>query len=431
MKKQMSSTSCLHPFLSSFESETEHENSALQKMREKFSKRFLDVGLPSRQSDEFQFMPLKELESLRFVKAEQAATSTAKSACCIIFVNGYFRADLSDIAALGKGCQLMSLSQSFKSYSVLLQNRYNKLLLEETDPFALLNASHHQDGAFLYIPPKLECKVPLEIISIIDTTNEHAWVMPRLHIFVGKFTELQIVASTQGIKSNSSFYNAVFDFELEDEAKINLTHADLGGTSTHSFRFDAFRASLKRNSHFRAIQLTDSEKSRRDWRVVLAGVGAEADLSGLWFLDGDKQTHTNVSIDHQEPHTTSMQLFKGVLDDASLSSFQGKILVRKKAQKTMGYQRNNNLILSNKAIANSKPNLEIFADDVKASHGATVGQLDQEQLFYLKTRGMDATLARGLLIRGFCEEVLDKVSSLQVRHNAQQHLENRYHIAVS
>ncbi len=429
----MSEISCIQPFLTSFETSWESQSDAAKKMRDKCWQRFLELGVPTKKHEDFQFMDFGKLEDMQYQMAKNNVEYALEPATAprIVFVNGYFRADLSDVSMLPKGCVLMSLNQAFKSYSVLLANRFTKHVLEDVDPFAVLNAAQYADGAFFYLPPKLECKQPIELLSIIDTDDEQCWIMPRLHMFVGKFTEAQLVASTKFVKGDKSFYNAVFDFELEDEAKLAFTHADLAGASTHSFRFDAFRATLKRNSSFKAIQLTDSEKSRRDWCVWLAGEAAEADLSGLWFLDGKKETHTNVSIEHQEPHTQSMQLFKGILDEESLSSFQGRIHVRKKAQKTQAYQLNNNLVLSNQASANSKPNLEIFADDVKASHGATVGQLDQEQLFYLKTRGMDLTLARGLLIRGFCQEVLAKVSNVAIRQEAELHLKNRYNILVS
>jgi Fe-S cluster assembly protein SufD len=428
----MSSISCMQPFQASFETDFVQDAETHKKMREKCWQRFVELGLPKRSHENFQFMKLHELESSQYVQAKntQSPSIELQGATRVVFVNGYFRADLSDITALPKGCVLMSLNQAFKSYSVLLNNRYNKQVLEDVDAFALLNAAKHQEGAFLYLPPKLAIASAIEIISVIDSEDAHAWIQPRLHMFVAKHTEVEVIATTQFVRGDSSFYNAVYDFELEDEAKLLFTHADLAGASTHSYRFDAFRATLKRNSSFKAIQLTDSEKSRRDWKVLLAGEAASADLSGLWFLDGNKETHTNVSIEHQEPHTTSLQLFKGILDDESLSSFQGQILVRKKAQKTQAYQLNNNLVLSNKASANSKPNLEIFADDVKASHGATVGQLDQEQLFYLKSRGMDVKLARGLLIRGFCEQVINKVKHPLIRRLAEQHLASRYNIVV-
>lgn len=408
-------------FVSSFTPITE-------KMPKACWQRFLELGIPERGHEDFQFMPLKELEEMDFVQAECGAElPLLPQGFRIVFVNGYFKQELSSIP---KALELMSLNQAFKRYGTLLNNHYNKHVLSDSDPFVLLNAAYSMEGAFLYVPPKFVLEEPVSVISVIDTKQERAWVMPRLFAFLGKMSSLQLVATTECSSGMNTFYNAVFDFEVEDEAHLTLTHADLAGTSTHSFRFDAFRALLKRNSNFKAIQLTDSEKSRRDWRILLAGENAEADLSGLWFLDGSKETHTNVSIEHLEPHTRSLQLFKGVLDDKALSSFQGKITVRKKAQKTQAYQLNNNLILSSSAQANSKPNLEIFADDVKASHGATVGQLDQEQLFYLKTRGMSESAAQGLLIRGFCEEVIDKVGSSAIRSKAEEYLASRYKMVV-
>lgn len=149
---------------------------------------------------------------------------------------------------------------------------------------------------------------------------------------------------------------------------------------------------------------------RQSYCIQLKGENSEVNLSGLWMLDGNRTAHTHAIVDHEAPRTRSMQRFKGVLNDHSQSSFEGKILVRAEAQKTEAYQLNNNLILSQGSIANSKPNLEVFADDVKASHGATVSQLEEEQLFYLSTRGIDPILARRLLIGGFCREMIDKIS---------------------
>ncbi len=395
------------------------------KMAKACWQRFMELGLPTR----LDYMSLKGLEEVQYVPSESSSTPfSLKEQHRIVFVNGYLRKDLS---ILPKGCDLLSQSQAFKTYGTLLNNHYNKFVLTDGDPFVLLNGACCPEGAFLYVQPKTICKEPISIISFIDAKQESAWVMPRLFAFMGASCELELVARTECVDGKNSFYNAVFDFQLEDGAHLTLTHADLAGTSSHSYRFDAFRAHLKRNSTFKAVQLTDSEKSRRDWKIILDGEGAEADVSGLWFLDGKKETHTNVAIEHREPHTRSNQLFKGVLDDEALSSFQGAIVVRKKAQKTQAYQLNNNLILSSKAQANSKPNLEIFADDVKASHGATVGQLDQELAFYLKTRGLPESLARGLLIRGFCEEVINKAKSAPIRTQAEEYLATHYNITVS
>ncbi len=360
--------------------------------------RFLQMGLPTKAHEDFQYISLKELECRDFLEAKEVSAVEKAS---IVFVNGYFKPELSTSL---KGLYLLPLSAAFKSYGALLNNRYTKFVLDDNDPFALINAAKCKDGAFLYVPPKFKASEPIQILSIVDA-NDNSWVHPRLHVFVGRSSEISFVSRSKGC---GNVYNAVFDFEIDDDAKVFLSHSDAG--SAVNVRFDAFRATLKRNSLFTSVQVTSSAKARSDWQVALQGEGAEASLSGLSCLDGKKESHTNVKIEHQEPHTRSMQLFKVVLDDEAISSFQGKIHVKKKAQKTEAYQLNNNLLLSQKATANSKPNLEIFADDVKASHGATVGSLPEEQLFYLKTRGLSTDVAKKLLIRGFCEEILSKVA---------------------
>ena len=381
-------------FLTSFDAEKATNKKCWQ--------RFLELGLPTKDDEDFQYLALSGLGSYK--RAETAAFDKVVGPS-IVFVNGYFRPDLSECP---RGCQLLLLSQAFKSYSALLNNRYNKLVLDDKNPFTLLNASQHQDGAFLYIPPKCLLDEPIKVVTV--STQNGAWIMPRLHMFMGRLSEAKVVISSHG-EAQDAFYNAVFDFELEDEAKLSLAQTDFGSSG---FRFDSFRATLKRHSIFRAVTLTDGAKRRVDFRVQLAGEAAETDLSGIWYLDGKKEAHTNIAVEHMEPHTRSLQLFKGVLFDEALSSFQGKIQVAQKAQKTQAYQLNNNLILSSQAQANSKPNLEIFADDVKASHGATVGQLDLDELFYLKTRGINEESAKKLLIRGFLGEVLAKLEPFEI-----------------
>ena len=372
-------------------------------MQTKCWDRFLQKGIPTKEHEDFQYLSLKELAGTDFLHAKRAVATASAS---IVFVNGYFSQELSSIA---KGLYLMPLTEGFKSYSMLLNNRYNKVVLEDSDPFALLNAAKCPEGAFLYVPPKFIASEPIKIISIVDD-KESSWVMPRLQLFVGRSSEISFISRSEG---QGGFYNAVMDFELDDDAKVFLDHSDKDLQVT--CRFDAIRATGKRSSRFEAVTQNYSTKSRTDFRLFLQGEGAEASLCGLSYLDGNKESHTNVTIQHAEPHTRSMQLFKCVLDDEARSSFQGKIHVLKKAQKTDAYQLNNNLILSPQAAANSKPNLEVFADDVKASHGATCGSLDKEQLFYLKTRGLSEKAAKKLLIQGFCEEILSKV----IHHESQ------------
>jgi Fe-S cluster assembly protein SufD len=182
---------------------------------------------------------------------------------------------------------------------------------------------------------------------------------------------------------------------------------------------------LKRSSRFEAWNvLSGGQLSRFSSRISLNGENGEALLQGIWMLNENHQAHTHVVMDHHAPHCHSLQKFKGVMADISQASFEGKILVRQPAQKTEAYQLNNNLILGDHAIAYSKPNLEIFADDVKASHGATVTQIDEEQLFYLNSRGIGSSDAKKLLVQGFCREIIDQIPFTSLREQGGRHVEN-------
>jgi Fe-S cluster assembly protein SufD len=206
------------------------------------------------------------------------------------------------------------------------------------------------------------------------------------------------------------------DVSLDENAAFTHTQTVFGHID-HWF-FDAFRATLKKHSRLQCHMATSGSKTvRHSYKVALNGENAEADLKGIWMLSGRRQSHVHVQMEHHAPECRSMQLFKGINADASQSSFEGKILVQPEAQRTQAYQLNNNMLLGEYALANSKPNLEIFADDVKASHGATVAKLDPSQLFYLKTRGLSEPLAKALLLQGFCREIIDAIPSDSLRND--------------
>ncbi len=385
-------------FITCFTPALDDASQAFKQLRQKSWDRFLQLGpLESR------YAPLGQM---RFQKADKSLPMKLEAhECSLVFVNGWFCPELSKTALLPKGACVSTLTQAMKTFSALLVASHAKSSKEDTDSFSLLNAAVHQEGAFLYLPPKTELKVPLHIISIIDLPDANAWVMPRLHLVVGASAEVTLVHRTLCLNGSSYLYNAAVEIQAEENAHVHSSFEDLGAPSNDQWMFESLRVSLKSNATFSGCLLTNSHRSRRDWKVALAGSGAEANMSGVWLLDGKKEASVKVSVDHLVPHCRSMQLFKGVLTDAARSSFEGKILVRQHAIKTEAYQLNNNLMLSDQAEAQTMPNLEIYADDVKASHGATVGQLDKEQLFYLKTRGMSDVWARNSLIHGFCEQV--------------------------
>jgi Fe-S cluster assembly protein SufD len=353
---------------------------------------FEKLGAPQRKSEAFQYVRFGETvtpEAAQETPVERSGSNT------IVFSNGFFQ-----FASLPAGVICLPLSQAMQTYGLFLQNRFSKMLLEETDPLAALNGAFHEKGAFLYIPPlkKLE-----ETIEIEHWFSSSLATYPRLHIYLGKGASLKlsqkIVAPEQDL-----FCNGYFDIALDEGASFQL--CKVGAFSKQTTFLESLRVSLKKGSHFVS---TSSEKGgalyRSSYRLTLLEEESEALLQGISQLKGDEQHHRHITIHHAAPSCKSRQYFKGVLKDQSISSFEGKIIVDPIAQKTESYQLSKNLVLSDEASVFTKPNLEIGADDVKASHGATIAQLSEAELFYLRSRGIALEAAKKLLIDAFCAEI--------------------------
>ncbi|HXF29437.1 MAG TPA: Fe-S cluster assembly protein SufD [Chlamydiales bacterium] len=421
-------------FQKQFEPHVFVEIESLLKVRMKAWERLKELGFPGLKSDAFQYMRLTPLLMDTFQKpekedvAKELYEATIAAECqtsFLLFVDGHFRKELSNTSGLPSSVVIEPLSKAMKTYGMLLQNSFQKVIKEEKDPFCLLNAAAFSDGLFIYVPPKSILSQPLQVIHIL--TQGQSFSMPRVHLFQGAHSEMTVVTTLMS-EAENCFYNGVFDVAIEENAKLQLVQMafDNGKKShTSGWFFDALRSSLKHSSALNVVQMSDgSLHLRRDADIHLSGEGAEALLNGTWLLNENREAHTHVVIEHAAPYTHSNQLFKGVLNDSAHSSFQGKILVRKEAQKTEAYQLNKNLMLSDTTQANSKPNLEIFADDVKASHGSTMGQLEPEELFYLLSRGFCVQDARNALIAGFCQEVVNLIPLASLRQIAVEHIEN-------
>lgn len=389
---------------------------ALQKIRAKAWDHFLELGLPTRKSEAYRYTRLRNLYSRSFAEmgesiAREAIQPFIYPECqnsVLVFVNGIFQSQLSQLDALPKRVVIAALPDAFRTFGSFIQNQWARSLKEESDPFAALNAALHIGGGFIYVPPKTIVDVPLQILNV-TASDEPLFTMPRLHCFVGSQSQIDLYNSHAALKGNDGAVNQVIDLTIEEEAHVRCFQMALV-KQENVWHLEALRAHLKRNSTLNTISVTQGSATvRQDYHVMLTGENCEASLKGVWMLSDKREAHTHVIMDHQAPYCRSMQLYKGVLNDFSHSSFEGKILVRQAAQKTEAFQSNHNLILSDRAMADSKPNLEIFADDVKASHGATVGQLDKEQLFYMRSRGFSEAEAKNLLIYGFCKEVIDAI----------------------
>lgn len=394
---------------------------------------FLNLGLPTKRTELYRYIKIRHLFSQPYdfppestLQADQIIEYIQPECrqSVLVFVNGEYAASLSNREAIAEDVVISTLQEASVTYGTFLNNQWTKSLKEEADPFAAINAALHHQGAFIYIPPKTKIEAPIQILHLVDTDDHLCMLAPRLNIFVGAHSQVTFLASQKNLSPSSYFINQVVEISVEENSHVhyNQVLCDEHPTAWH---FDALRATLKRNATLKTVCITKGSATvRTDYRIALTGENAEALLNGVWMLKDKRESHCNIFIDHQAPNCRSYQMFKGVLNDFSRSSFEGKIMVRRPAQKTEAFQLNNNLILSDHAHADSKPNLEIFADDVKASHGATVGQLDPDQLFYMKTRGFDNASAKNLLIYGFCEQVIDMLSVPSVRQTVSNQAKN-------
>ena len=433
--------------LEKFRTET-HLSDSLERFRQKAWNHFLSLGLPSRKNEAYRHIKLRSLFSQQFQPATQSSfsseeilkqiTSSIYPECrqsVLIFLNGHYSPQLSNLEGLSKKIAVSPLQEAMQTYGTFLNNHWTKNLKEEKDPFAALNGALHSQGAFLYFPPKCIVETPIQILHLVHQTGGEdqkkitPMLNPRLQVFVGPHSQVSLIQSQKNLNDNSYFVNQLSEFVIDEGAHLQLTQ-NLIEEAPNVWHFEALRATLKQNSTLKTICITTgSETIRNDYHVVLAGENGEAELNHVSLLSVKRQAHTHVFIDHQAPHCRSHQLFKTVLNDFSRSSFEGKIMVRQAAQKTEAFQLNNNLILSDHAHADSKPNLEIFADDVKASHGATVGQLDVDQLFYMKTRGISSGAAKNLLIYGFCEQIIEKIPLLSLQEEIKTNV--RHYLSKS
>ena len=338
-------------------------------LREKAQEKFEKIGLPTRKTEAYQYVRISKLPDLSDL-AE------------------YLPESLSEFA--------MPLSQAMPLYGQLLKGRMHALLDKSSDPLTLINFSRTDDALFLYIPPgKI---VDEEVILETKATS-------RIHIVVGKGSSVTFIHKGEG-----SVANTFIDFAVEANAHVKL-YSDMQ-CEGDDWRFEKVHATVKRDATLDIYSYTPGGAGvRDDYHVELLETNAEVKLTGLADLGEGRESHTHVFVHHKAPGCRSHQDFKKAVSDHARASFEGKIYVDPIAQQTEAYQLNQNLLLGPHAMANSKPNLEIFADDVKASHGCTIAQLDEDELFYLQSRGLSKEAAQNYLQFGFTASFFNALPS--------------------
>jgi Fe-S cluster assembly protein SufD len=293
--------------------------------------------------------------------------------------------------------------------------------------FAALNTALFTSGLFLKIPAGVTIKAPIHLLFIGEGTVEGPppAAFPRVMIVAEENSSATIIESYASPRDDGVYLtNAIIDVSLADDAR--LQHYKIQRESTGAFHVATTRAELGPKSSYKTTTINfGAALSRHDIRVQMDHEGAECAVDGLYMLDGNQHTDTHSVIDHRQPHCSSQQLYKGILDGKSRAVFNGKIFVRHDAQQTDARQTNKNLLLSPNARVDTKPQLEIYADDVKCTHGAAVGQIDEDEKFYLESRGINPALARNMLTYGFAEEVIERIGIESIRRELDAAVLNR------
>ncbi len=343
----------------------------------------------------------------------------------LVFANGRFDEKSSNLSAV-KEANVLSFSAALKDekYAEVLKNKLGSLVDAEKNAFTALNTAFIGEGVFIHLPKNSKIDAPIQLLF---TTDDGKVSFPRVLIVAEEFAEATFVETYSRRDETQYLTNAVVEISVADEAKIK--HFRVQRESHQAFHISTTAAEVGRGSVYDTTAINLGAKlSRHDILLKFNAEGGEAFVDGLYFL-GESQHHdTHSVIRHNVPNCTSHQTYKGILNDKSRGVFNGKIFVAVGASGTDGYQSNKNLLLSNDARIDTKPQLEIYNDDVKCAHGATVGQLDEEELFYLLSRGLSESLAKNLLTYGFAEEIVNKIEIESIKKQLDEAVLNRLNV---
>ena len=403
----------------------------LRRARRAAFDRFAELGFPTTRHEDWKYTNVATIEkrSFRSVPESFNGVSTAQvnelaftGSHLLVFVNGRYTPGLSRLGSLPCGARIVSLAAGLADHADQLE----PLLTHDTEPFAngfaALNAAFWADGAYIDLAADTAIEEPIHLLFI--STEADLGTHPRNIVRAGAGSRVSIIEHFVGLNEVAYFTNAVTQIVINRGAVIE--HSKLQQESGRAFHVADIRAQQGQDSRFTSHSFAlGGLLSRNDITTRLDAEGGEATLNGLYMADGRQHMDHHTCIDHAKPRGVSREFYNGVLDGAARAVFNGKVIVRPDAQKTDAHQSNRNLLLSENAEVDTKPQLEIYADDVKCSHGATVGQLDENQIFYLRSRGVDDAAARSLLTYAFAEEIIGRSGIAPLRARLEELLINR------
>jgi Fe-S cluster assembly protein SufD len=397
-----------------FLSETK-PSQALLPFNESAIKRFELLKFPHRKHEMYTFVNTKDLVAHSYALASVGSVSEdfikkhIYPGCensHLVIVDGAYKENLSDCSAITSSINIIPIDEALSQPE--LKKYLADTVEEENDVFACINSAFLSQGLLIDIPKKAQVQTPLQILYVSSgSPAQPVTSHPRVIVRLGVMSELKLIVKYVGVQGNY-FVNSVQDFLIGEDAGMTFTQVQ--EDATDAWHCSKTRVTLERNSRFFASNASYGNKlTRHHVDVRLRKEGAELRLNGVSVLTGEEQVHNFVRIHHEAPHCTSSQKFKNIINDKGRSSMDGTVIVNQGAQLTNADQLINNLMLSDNAHADNKPNLMIFADDVKCAHGATIGQIDEDQMFYLKTRGLSQKVAKELLTRSFAQSIIQTI----------------------
>jgi len=396
---------------------------------------FAERGFPTLQDEDWRFTNVEPIAQLPFKPLHQPSSQeptleeikpfvfSGLKGNRLVFINGHYSERLSSLDSSLGDVQMGSLAAAIKENSKWVEPHLARYARCAGHTFASLNTAFFSDGAFILIPPGRMIEEPIHLLFISCSSEPGATTHPRNLVVAQKNCGATII-ETYVSAQRSAFTNALTELAVGEGASIE--HCKFQDEDTRSFHVATIQARLERNSNFTAHSISAGARlARNNINITLDGKGIECVLNGLYVVGGDQHVDHHMVVDHAQPQGNSHEYYNGILNGRSRGVFHGRILVRRDAQKTDAKQTNKNLLLSDEATIDTKPQLEIYADDVKCTHGATVGQLNEEAIFYLRSRGIASDMARQMLIHAFAGEILNRIRNEPFREQLDKLLWSR------
>lgn len=409
-------------------------NSAIHKIRKEAFSSFKDQGFPTLKNEEWKYTNVNPILKSGVIESEPHASSITKEdvvpflipnleAETVVLVNGKLDKGLSTISDVN-GLTIKGFNEALKEDKSTIEKYFAQYGDYKANAFTALNTAFANDGLFIHIEKGKTIEKPIVILQLTDATKGTAFYQPRQLIVAEQNSEAKILEIQASLGENENFGNVVSEIKVAQEARLEFYK--LQNDSENSSLVDTIEVAQEASSLFSCYTLSLNGKViRNNTNILLDGENIESHMYGLYLLKGTTHVDNHTLADHAKPNCFSNELYKGIMQDKSTGVFNGKVMVRQDAQKTNAFQSNNNLLLSDDASINTKPQLEIFADDVKCSHGATTGQLDEDALYYLRSRGISKEKAKALMVRAFAEDVIQEVKIDPFKKHLEQLIEAR------